>query len=89
MVRHEHDGHEGRGRFLGHWRAGQIFAANQWNPAICSAQLVDDEAWSDLPTPPQISQGSDGGIPFLAYDDAHGILYASMFSGGVARIIVH
>jgi hypothetical protein len=36
----------------------------------------------------QISQGSDGGIPFLAYDDAHGILYASMFSGGVARMVV-
>ena len=67
----------------------QIFAANQWQPSIRSAQLVDDEAWSDLPTPPQISQGSDGGIPFLAYDDAHGILYASMFSGGVARMIVH
>jgi len=68
--------------------SSQIFAANQWQPSIRSAQLVDDEAWSELPTPPQISQGSDGGIPFLAYDDAHGILYASMFSGGVARMIV-
>jgi hypothetical protein len=60
----------------------------QWQPSIRWAQLVDDEAWSDLPTPPQISQGSDGGIPFLAYDDAHGFLCASMFSGGVARMIV-
>jgi hypothetical protein len=32
--------------------------------------------------------GSDGGIPFLAYDDAHHVLYASMFSGGVARMVV-
>jgi hypothetical protein len=30
----------------------------------------------------------DGGIPFLAFDDDHGILYASMFSGGVARMVV-
>jgi len=66
----------------------QVFAANQWNPAIVSANLDADETWTDLPTPPQISQGSDGGIPFLAYDDAHGILYASMFSGGVARMVV-
>ena len=34
------------------------------------------------------ASGSDGGIPFLAYDDAHHILYASMFSGGVARMVV-
>jgi hypothetical protein len=32
--------------------------------------------------------GHDGGIPFLAYDDVHHILYASMFSGGVARMLV-
>ena len=66
----------------------QVFAANQWQPSIESAALDDDETWTDLPTPPQIAQGSDGGIPFLAYDDAHGILYASMFSGGVARMVV-
>jgi photosystem II stability/assembly factor-like uncharacterized protein len=66
----------------------QIFAANQWQPSLQRAALDDDEAWSELPAPPQISQGSDGGIPFLAYDDAHGILYASMFSGGVARLVV-
>jgi len=66
----------------------QVFAANQWQPSLRSASLDDDQTWSDLPTPPQLSQGSDGGIPFLAYDDAHGILYASMFSGGVARMVV-
>ena len=79
----------------------QVFAANQWQPSIRSAKLDSDETWtesprprrsaragSDLPAPPQISKGSDGGIPFLAYDDAHGILYASMFSGGVARMVV-
>ena len=62
----------------------QVFAANQWQPSIKWANLDSDETWSDS-LPPQISKGSDGGIPFLAYDDAHGILYASMFSGGVAR----
>jgi photosystem II stability/assembly factor-like uncharacterized protein len=66
----------------------QLFAANQWQPFIKVARLDDDETWSDIPAPTQIAQGSDGGIPFLAYDDAHGILYASMFSGGVARMVV-
>ena len=66
----------------------QVFAANQWQPFLKAASLDDDQTWSDLPAPPQISQGSDGGIPFLAYDDAHHILYASMFSGGVARMVL-
>ena len=66
----------------------EVFAANQWQPSIRSARLDSDQTWSDLPTPPQIAQGSDGGIPFLAYDDTHRILYASMFSGGVARLVV-
>jgi len=66
----------------------QVFAANQWQPSLRSASLADDEQWSDLAAPPQIAMGSDGGIPFLAYDDAHHILYASMFSGGVARMVV-
>jgi hypothetical protein len=48
----------------------------------------DDQTWSALVAPPQIKMGSDGGIPFLAYDDAQRILYASMFSGGVARMVV-
>jgi len=66
----------------------QVFAANQWQPSLRTASLDDDEQWTDLVAPPQIANGSDGGIPFLAYDDAHHILYASMFSGGVARIVV-
>ena len=66
----------------------QLFAADQWRPSIRAAMLESDETWSELTTPAQISQGSDGGIPFLAYDDQHGILYASMFSGGVARMVI-
>jgi photosystem II stability/assembly factor-like uncharacterized protein len=65
-----------------------VFAASQWQPTLKWASLDDDQTWSDLPAPPQIGQGSDGGIPFIAYDDDHGILYASMFSGGVARMVV-
>ena len=68
--------------------ASQLFAANQWQPSIRTAALSNDEKWSELPTPPQIALGRDGGIPFLAYDEAHNILYASMFSGGVARMLV-
>jgi hypothetical protein len=66
----------------------QVFAANQWQPSIKAASLAADTTWADLPAPAQISQGSDGGVPFLAFDDAHGVLYASMFSGGVARMVV-
>ncbi len=66
----------------------RVFAADQWKPSIWSAKLDNDSTWTDLPAPAQISQGTDGGIPFLAYDDAHGVLYASMFSGGVARMVV-
>lgn len=66
----------------------RVFAANQWMPSIKSARLDDDRNWTDVPAPEQISQGTDGGIPFLAYDDAHSILYASMFSGGVARRVI-
>jgi len=66
----------------------RLFVANQWQPSIRSALLASDESWSELPTPPQIAQGTDGGIPFLAYDPAHRILYASMFSGGVARMVL-
>jgi photosystem II stability/assembly factor-like uncharacterized protein len=66
----------------------RVFAANQWQPSLRTASLDDDEQWTDLAAPPQISRGSDGGIPFLAYDDAHRVLYASLFSGGVARMVV-
>ena len=66
----------------------QVFAANQWQPSLRVASLDDDEQWTDVTAPPQIAGGSDGGIPFLAYDEAHHILYASMFSGGVARMVV-
>jgi photosystem II stability/assembly factor-like uncharacterized protein len=65
----------------------QVFAANQWAPVLWTAQLDSDDTWTELAAPAQIAQGSDGGIPFLAFDDAHGILYASMFSGGVARMV--
>ena len=65
-----------------------VFAANQWAASLSWAPLADDETWSDLTAPPQISQGTDNGIPFLAYDDAHHIVYASLFSGGVARMVV-
>jgi hypothetical protein len=66
----------------------KVFAADQWHASLKWASLDNDQVWTTLPAPPQISQGTDGGIPFLAYDDAHGILYASLFSGGVARMVV-
>jgi photosystem II stability/assembly factor-like uncharacterized protein len=68
--------------------SSHVFAADQWNPSLRWAALDADESWTDLPAPPQIALGTDGGIPFLAYDDVHHIVYASMFSGGVARMVV-
>ncbi len=66
-----------------------LYAADQWNPSLRRAALDDDETWEDVLAPTaQIEMGKDGGIPFLAYDDAHGVLYASMFSGGVARMVI-
>jgi hypothetical protein len=66
-----------------------VYAADQWSPTVRRAALDDDEAWEDLVAPSdQIAMGHDGGIPFLAYDDAHQVLYASMFSGGVARMVI-
>jgi hypothetical protein len=66
----------------------RVFAASQWQPVLKWASLDDDSTWHDLPTPPQIDEGGDGGIPFLAYDDEHHVLYASLFSAGVARLVV-
>ena len=66
----------------------QVFAANQWALNLWVANLDSDDTWGALPAPSQIAQGSDGGIPFLAFDDAHNVLYASVFSGGVARLVV-
>lgn len=66
-----------------------LYAADQWSPTLRRAALADDATWEDVPAPSeQIAMGNDGGIPFLAYDDAHHVLYASMFSGGVARMVV-
>lgn len=63
-----------------------LFVANQWGPNIRTAKLDKDDQWSEMVAPAQISDGTDGGIPFMAYDDENHILYASMFSGGVARM---
>lgn len=65
--------------------SGKVFAASQWDPTLKWASLDNDEVWNSLPSPPQNGQS---GIPFLAYDEAHKILYASMFLGGVARMVV-
>jgi len=65
-----------------------VFAANQWSATLQWAPLAEDEHWTELPAPPQIAQGKDNGIPFFAYDDAHRLVYASLFSGGVARMVV-
>lgn len=66
-----------------------VYAADQWTPTLRRAALTDDTTWEDVPAPAeQIGMGHDGGIPFLAYDDAHHVLYASMFSGGVARMVM-
>lgn len=64
----------------------RLFAASRSQPVLRFALLADDTLWSDLPLPAQLATGTDGGIAFLAVDDAHGLLHASMASGGAARI---
>lgn len=66
----------------------KLFVANQWQPSIKWANLSNDEVWTDIPVPPQLSGSEDQGISFLAYDESRGILYASMFTGGIARIVI-
>jgi hypothetical protein len=68
--------------------SSHVFAADQWSPTLRWAPLSADGTWSDLPAPPNAGPSSDHGIPFLAFDDAHHVLYASMFHGGVARLVV-
>ncbi|MDF3068182.1 MAG: hypothetical protein K0R38_3783, partial [Polyangiaceae bacterium] len=48
----------------------------------------DGLKWTRVANTSGFAEGTDGGIPFLAFDDKHRILYASMFSGGVARMVV-
>jgi hypothetical protein len=66
----------------------KVFVSNQWAPTVKSANLTNDDAWTDLPAPPQFMSGTEPGVGFMAYDDDRGILYASRFSGGVARMVI-
>ena len=88
--RREMGAHSGHDRKHGDGHA-RVEAGVRLQP-VATEDLVGEHRqrrqWNDVPAPSQIGQGNDGGIPFLAYDDAHGILYASMFSGGVARMIM-
>jgi hypothetical protein len=56
---------------------GNIYAADQWSPTFHSASLSDSSTWTNMPAPGGLA--SDQGCPWLDYDAAHHLLYASCF----------
>jgi hypothetical protein len=61
---------------------GHLYACDQWSDTFKTASFDDPTVWTTLPGPPIPS-----GCPFLDYDAAHGVLYASCFTGGLWRMV--
>lgn len=75
----------GMGRLVGiAFSAKSIFAADQWSPNFVKASFDDPKTWTKLDAP-AIADGS--GCPYLDYDPAHKVLYASCFKEGTWRIV--
>ena len=63
-----------------------FYAIDQWNPSLHTASTADPTKWTSLEAPP-IPGGQ--GCPYLDYDTAHHILYASCFGAGAWRRVMH
>jgi hypothetical protein len=61
----------------------QVFVADQWAPSFHAASFSDLSTWSSLDAP--MTLGPSDGAPYLAYDAAHHVLYASTWGKGLAR----
>jgi hypothetical protein len=73
------------GRFVGMVISkDRIIAADQWANTFRTTTVDDLSKWTEIPPPAELP--SDAGAPFLAYDEAHHLLYASAFAGGVWRV---
>jgi hypothetical protein len=67
---------------------GRIYAADQWSVDIKAAPIDDATqmaAWTSVPGPQGFA--AQQGCPYLAYDEAHHILYASCFASGAWRLV--
>jgi len=74
------------GRKVGFVIAGdRFYAIDQWNPSLHTALVADPTKWTTAKAPP-IPNGQ--GCPYLDYDAAHHILYASCFGAGAWRMVM-
>jgi len=64
---------------------GRMYASDQWTPSFHTAKISDPTKWSAVPAPNGFPAGQ--GCPYLDYDSAHHLLYASCFAGGVWRLV--
>jgi hypothetical protein len=63
---------------------GALFTADQWSDTYW---YTSDTSLACSPVTPIPSPGDMGGAAFLDYDAAHNLLYASLLSGGLWRIV--
>jgi hypothetical protein len=74
------------GRYVGFAMSDTtLYAADQWSAAFVKASISDPTKWTSIPPPAGLT--STQGAPFLDYDSAHHILYASTWPDGLWRIV--
>jgi hypothetical protein len=75
------------GRSVGFVIGGDhMYASDQWSASVHTAAVADPTKWSAI-TAPGIPSGQ--GCPYLDYDTAHHILYASCYAAGAWRMITN
>lgn len=76
----------GMGRLVGiAFSSKSIFVSDQWSPTFLQASFDDPMTWTKTDAP-QIPDGA--GCPYLDYDAAHHVLYASCFKEGTWRRVI-
>jgi hypothetical protein len=63
---------------------GNLYTSNQWSASIHTAPESDPTKWTAM-TAPNIPSGQ--GCPYLDYDVAHHVLYASCYAAGLWRTV--
>ena len=62
-----------------------LYAIDQWSPSFHSAAISDPMTWKTSPAPSVLPM--DKGCPYLDYDAAHHVLYASCFGNALWRLV--
>jgi hypothetical protein len=65
---------------------GKMYAFDQWSASLHVAKEIQPLTWTSMTPPPSLPDGF--GCPYLDYDPAHHLLYASCYGGGLWRIVV-